>query len=84
VCFPSGEAATAFALAWIVAQFLPRWRAALLVIAALTASARLINGAHYPSDIAAGAVLGPLAAVGVWRLAARLGWTAGLTPDQAG
>ncbi len=82
VCFPSGEAATAFALAWIVARFVPRWRAVLLAIAALTAIARLINGAHYPSDIAAGAVLGPLVAAGVWRLATTISRTPAAVPEQ--
>jgi membrane-associated phospholipid phosphatase len=58
VCFPSGEATLAFAIATPIALFFPRWRYLAFACAALGASARLINGAHYPSDVAAGALLG--------------------------
>ena len=74
VCFPSGEAATAFAFAAMAARFLPtgrpvaRWRMALFSIAALTALARLVNGAHYVSDVAAGALFGTAVATAAWAL----------------
>ena len=58
VSFPSGEAATAFAFAVVLSALLPRWRAVFFVCATLGAVARLVNGAHYVSDIAAGALLG--------------------------
>lgn len=62
VCFPSGEATLAFAIAATATSFLPRWRWAFFAAATLGALARLVNGAHYPSDVAAGALLGALAA----------------------
>ncbi len=58
VSFPSGEAATAFAAAVVLSSLFPRWTAGVLVAALLTAVARLVNGAHYPSDVAAGALFG--------------------------
>lgn len=58
VCFPSGEATMAFAIATPIALFFPRRRYLAYVCAAFGALARLINGAHYPSDVAAGALLG--------------------------
>jgi len=72
VCFPSGEAATAFALACVAARFLPRWRAAFYAIAGLTAAARLVNGAHYVSDVVAGAVFGVVVAGLLFRWLSRL------------
>jgi membrane-associated phospholipid phosphatase len=58
VCFPSGEAATAFALAAALTHRHPRGRWWWYVAATLAAAARLVNGAHYLSDVAAGATLG--------------------------
>jgi membrane-associated phospholipid phosphatase len=58
VSFPSGEAATALAAAYVLARLLPRWKAAFYATAALAAVARLVNGAHYLSDVVAGALLG--------------------------
>ena len=62
VSFPSGEAATAFALACVLSRLFPRWRAAFVILATLAASSRLVNGAHYLSDVGAGAALGTLVA----------------------
>lgn len=58
VCFPSGEVATAFALAVVFGRVLPRWRGVGYAVAALVAVARLVNGAHYVSDVVGGAWLG--------------------------
>ncbi len=58
VCFPSGEAAMAFALAAALTHLYPRGRRWWYLAATLAATARLVNGAHYPSDVAAGAALG--------------------------
>lgn len=69
VSFPSGEAATAFALAYVLTRLFPRWQWAFLTLAVLTAGARLVNGAHYLSDVAAGAIVGEVTA---WAL---LRWT---------
>lgn len=62
VSFPSGEAATAFALACVLSRLFPRGRAVFLVFAVLAAGSRLVNGAHYLSDVGAGAVVGILVA----------------------
>lgn len=61
VSFPSGEATTALALATVAGMLLPRWRYAFLAAGVLAAVARLVNGAHYVSDVAFGAALGVLA-----------------------
>lgn len=72
---PSGHATSAFAAAGVVALLHPRLRAPALVLAALVALSRVYLGVHFPSDVAAGALLGlALAAVvvlGARRLAAR-------------
>lgn len=62
VSFPSGEAATAFALACVLVHLVPRGQPGFYALATLTAGARLVNGAHYVSDVAAGALLGALLA----------------------
>ena len=61
--FPSGHAAGSFAFAAFVALRAPRWAAPALVYAALVAWSRCVLGVHYPSDVAAGALLG--ATIGV-------------------
>lgn len=71
--FPSGHAATAFAAAWILAARFPRWRWPLLALASLVALSRVVLGAHWPSDIAAGALIG--ITVGI-----TLVWAARLSP----
>ncbi len=56
--FPSAESATSFAVAMMIGAWYPRWRVALLILAALIAIARVVVGRHHPSDIVAGAMLG--------------------------
>jgi membrane-associated phospholipid phosphatase len=58
VSFPSGEAATAAALGCALAWLFPAGQRTFYVIAALAAGTRLVNGAHYLSDVAAGLLLG--------------------------
>jgi undecaprenyl-diphosphatase len=72
VCFPSGEAATAFALAGVLTRLYRRGRVLFYAASALAAVSRLVNGAHYVSDVAAGALLGALLADACFRLANRL------------
>lgn len=67
--FPSGHAATLFALAAALVLIVPRWRALILTVAAWGAFSRAPAGAHYLSDIIAGAALGH---VGARWLAGRL------------
>jgi membrane-associated phospholipid phosphatase len=56
--FPSGEATDAFALAAVLTYAWRRWRPAFYAAATLTALARVIVGAHYVSDVVAGAMIG--------------------------
>lgn len=58
VSFPSGEATAAFALATVLAILFPRSRWLVYGLAVLTAVARILAGAHYVADIAAGALIG--------------------------
>ncbi len=72
VSFPSGEATTALALACMLSLLWPKGRAVFLTAGIVTAAARLVNGAHYLSDVVAGGLLGWYAAA---LLHARLcGW----------
>lgn len=56
--FPSGHATTMGALAVVVALLLPRWRVAAIAATLLVAFSRLLVGAHFFSDVAAGYLLG--------------------------
>jgi hypothetical protein len=59
--FPSGDSATAFAVATVVAMFTGRkWGAAAMVVAGYVGFLRVMANAHYPSDVLAGAALGVL------------------------
>ena len=56
--FPSGHAATAFAVAAVVAVRHPRLRWPLVGIAAMVALSRVYLGVHYWLDVIAGTALG--------------------------
>jgi len=60
LCFPSGHASLSFSSAMCLALLLPRWRWAFFAIAAVTATERILENAHYVSDVVAGAGLGML------------------------
>lgn len=66
--FPSGHTSAAFAFAFGSLRALPkRWvKIAVVVLAALMALSRLYVGVHYPSDVAAGFIVGDLAALCGW------------------
>jgi undecaprenyl-diphosphatase len=66
--FPSDHSTVSFAIAFAVVMFDPVAGAIFLVIAAIIAVGRLFIGAHYPSDVLAGFVIGGLAALVVVRL----------------
>ncbi|MFF3468359.1 bifunctional phosphatase PAP2/diacylglycerol kinase family protein [Streptomyces sp. NPDC002619] len=63
--FPSGHAASAAAFAAGVALESPAWGAALAPVAFSVAMSRIYTGAHFPSDVLAGAALGAGAAFAV-------------------
>ncbi|MDO5639561.1 MAG: phosphatase PAP2 family protein [Neisseria sp.] len=56
--FPSGHTAAAFVFATLVAAFYPLLAPFAYTLAALIGLSRVMLGVHYPSDIAAGALLG--------------------------
>lgn len=72
--FPSGHATTAFSLAAVVAFIWPKAFWPAMVFAAAVAISRIVVGAHYPTDITAGAVLGVLGAYAVRSLFVARGW----------
>lgn len=56
--FPSGHATTAGATALVLALLFPRRARSIIAVAAMVAASRVVVGAHYPSDVAAGFALG--------------------------
>jgi len=66
VCFPSGHACLAFATAAMLAMLLPRQRWLFYFGAALVGLERILENAHYVSDVVAAALLGVVGAKLVW------------------
>lgn len=57
--FPSGHTSSSFAVATVFLSMLPLWVGlTAMTLAVLIAFSRLYLGAHYPSDVVCGAVLG--------------------------
>lgn len=56
--FPSGHSTTVAAFALALALIFPAWRWLIAAVAFWAAFSRVMVGAHYPSDVAAGLVLG--------------------------
>lgn len=73
--FPSGHtsAAFAFALAFVRCDIKQRWaKVTVIVVAVLMALSRLYVGAHYPTDVLVGFVVGDLAGLTGWYCSTRL------------
>lgn len=68
ISFPSGHAASAAAFSAAVASELPGARWPLRSLARLVALSRVATGAHYPSDVIAGFVVGDLIAGALGRI----------------
>ena len=64
--FPSGHTATIFALIGVLLIYFRKacLTAGLLMIASLVGISRVVVGAHWPLDVAAGAIIGSLSAIG--------------------
>ncbi len=56
--FPSGHSATAFSVATVLAEKYPEQSGLFWVLATVAGVSRVYNGAHFPSDVLAGAVIG--------------------------
>lgn len=61
--FPSGHTAAAFLFAALVTSFYPAFALPCYLWASMIGASRVLLGVHYPSDIAAGALLGSGAAM---------------------
>jgi membrane-associated phospholipid phosphatase len=69
--FPSGHAATSFGFAFALGLLYPRGRRYFIAVAVIVAITRVILHAHFPTDIAAGAMLG-----GTWAYVCYAGFAA--------
>lgn len=69
--FPSAHATVAFTMAVVLSGNEPRWRPGLYLLAVLIAWSRIYLGVHYPSDVAAGALIGAAIGTGVQKLLQR-------------
>jgi membrane-associated phospholipid phosphatase len=78
---PSGHATTAFAILVAFSTLWPRARPYLLIYALLIAMSRVVLTAHYPTDVAAGALVGIIGALMVrrWFALRHLGFS--IAPD---
>lgn len=66
--FPSGHAALAFALAFVVLKYDRDWGIAFLLLAILVALGRVFAGLHFPLDVAGGLAVGWFAAWAVHKV----------------
>ncbi|OOG64696.1 phosphatidic acid phosphatase [Sinorhizobium sp. A49] len=72
--FPSGHSTAAGAFFGVFAILLPKLRSFFFALALVIGISRVIVGAHYPSDVAAGLLLGLWTSLMVAFLFAKRGW----------
>ena len=77
--FPSGHAASSFAVATAIFCCNKKWGVLALLAAALMGFTRLYLFVHYPTDVLAGAVIGALCGYLAWRMYDRYATVKGVT-----
>ncbi|MGH6781945.1 MAG: phosphatase PAP2 family protein, partial [Sphingomonadaceae bacterium] len=80
--FPSGHSTAAGTFFGVFAMLLSKLRPLFFALALVIGASRVIVGAHYPSDVAAGLLLGLWSSLMVAFLFAKRGWL--FRPDEAG
>lgn len=70
--FPSGHTASSFASAWILATVWPNRAPVFFSLAGIVGFSRIYLGAHYPGDVASGAILGTVLSEAVRRLTSKV------------
>ncbi len=80
--FPSGHTTSAFAAAVALGYMRPDWRRWLLAGAAFIGLSRILVGAHFPSDVVAGAALGSIVSITLARNFAHRGLGFGINAGR--